>query len=284
MIAIAEVLFNINKIFELGCPDYDIKKNIIQNNLYGIEIDKSAYLISKLRLIMWLYSDVESPFLDGCACANSNLDEIENYIDKFNLNFNIFNLDYLLEFDLAGIDIIIGNPPYVENKKILDVEFKKKIKKKFESAYRLFDLSIIFIEKSIELLKKGVGCLSFLTTNKFLSADYGLKFREMLLRDTELKEIINVSSLPIFQKTAAYPIIISFKKITKTGNAILIKKFESMKDFKYLQNEKITELPQDSIKNLPSSVIPISPDINLVNFLYTNYKGFKNYISSFRVH
>jgi len=283
LIAIVEVLFNINKIFELGCPDYDIKKRIIQNNLYGIEIDKSAYLISKLRLIMWLYLDVEHLFLDGCSCINSNLDEIENYIIKLNLNFNIFNLDYLLEFDSTDIDIIIGNPPYVENKKILDVELKKKIKKKFESAYGLFDLSIIFIEKSIELLKKGVGCLSFLTTNKFLSADYGLKIREMLLRKTELKEIINVSSLPIFQKTAAYPIIISLKKKPSTGNAILIKKFESMKDFKYMQNEKITELLQDSIKNLPSSVIPISPDINLVNFLYANFKPMIQVIKGLKI-
>jgi len=283
LIAIAEVLFNINKIFELGGTDYDIKKKIIQNNLYGIEIDKSAYLISKLRLIKWLYSDVEAPFLGDWGCTDSNLDEIENYIVKLNLNFKLFNLDYLLEFESTDIDIIIGNPPYVENKKILDVELKKKIKKKFESAYGLFDLSVVFIEKSIKLLKYGVGYLSFLTTNKFLSADYGLKIREMLLRDTELKEIINVSSLPIFQKTAAYPIIISFKKRTNTGNAILIKKFESMKDFKHLQNEKITELSQDSIKNLPSFVIPISPDINLVNFLYTNFKPMIQVIKGLKI-
>ena len=272
LIAIAKFLFNIYQALELEYTDYSIKKKIIQNHLYGIEIDESASIISKIRLISWIYSDNDTPFLDESIDINSDLGEIEVYVNRFKLNFNVFNQDYLLEFDSADIDIIIGNPPYVENKKILDLEFKKKIKKKFESAYGLYDLSIIFIEKSIELLKIGVGCLSFLTTNKFLSADYGLKIREMLLRDTELKEIINVSSLPIFQKTAAYPIIISFKRRTNTGNAILIKKFESMKDFKHLQNERITEFPQDSIKNLPSSVIPISPDISLVNFLYTNFK------------
>ena len=272
LIAIAKFLFNIYQALELEYTDYSIKKKIIQNHLYGIEIDESASIISKIRLISWIYSDNDTPFLDESIDINSDLGEIEVYVNRFKLNFNIFNQDYLLEFDSADIDIIIGNPPYVENKKILDLEFKKKIKKKFESAYGLYDLSIIFIEKSIELLKIGVGCLSFLTTNKFLSADYGLKIREMLMRDTELKEIINVSSLPIFQKTAAYPIIISFKKRTNTGNAIQIKKFESMKDFKHLQNEKITEFPQDLIKNLPSFVIPISPDISLVNFLYTNFK------------
>jgi len=272
LIATAKFLFNIYKALELENTDYGIKKKIIQNHLYGIEIDESAFIISKIRLVSWIYFDIDTPLIDESIEINSDLGEIEVFIDRFKLNFNIFNNDYLLEFDSTDIDIIIGNPPYVENKKISDLEFKRKIKKKYESAYGLYDLSIIFIEKSIELLKNGVGCLSFLTTNKFLSADYGLKIREMLLRDTELKEIINVSSLPIFQKTAVYPIIISFKKRTNTGNTILIKKFENMEDFKDLHNEKINKLPQDSIKNLPSSVIPISPDIKLVNFLYTNFK------------
>ncbi|MCK4381880.1 MAG: Eco57I restriction-modification methylase domain-containing protein, partial [Candidatus Lokiarchaeota archaeon] len=283
LIAIAKFLFNIYQALELEYTDYSIKKKIIQNHLYGIEIDESASIISKIRLISWIYSDNDTPFLDESIDINSDLGEIEVFVNRFKLNFNIFNQDYLLEFDSTDIDIIIGNPPYVENKKILDLEFKKKIKKKFESAYGLYDLSIIFIEKSIELLKIGVGCLSFLTTNKFLSADYGLKIREMLLRDTELKEIINVSSLPIFQKTAAYPIIISFKKRTTTSNTILIKKFESIKDFKNFQNEKMIELPQDSIKNLPSSVIPISPDINLVNFLYTNFKPMIQVIKGLKI-
>jgi len=172
LIAIAQVLFNIYKALELENTDYGIKKIIIQNHLYGIEIDESAFTISKIRLISWIYPDIDTPFLEESIDINSDLGEIEVFVNRFKLNFNIFNKDYLLEFDSTDIDIIVGNPPYVENKKILDLEFKKKIKKQFESAYGLFDLSVIFIEKSIELLKNGVGCLSFLTTNKFLSADY----------------------------------------------------------------------------------------------------------------
>ena len=283
LIAIAKFLFKIYKALETEYTDQRIKLKIIQNHLYGIEIDESAFIISKIRLISWLYSDNDTPFLDESIDSNSELGEIETLVNRFKVNFNIFNTDYLLEFDSTEFDIIIGNPPYVENKKILDLEFKKKIKKKFESAYGLFDLSIIFIEKSIELLKNGNGCLSFITTNKFLSADYGLKIRKMLLRETELKEIINISSLPIFHKTAAYPVIISLKKKKSTENIIYIKNFELIKDFEHFHDEKITKFKQDSIKNLPSSVIPISPNIKLVNQLYSNFKPMKNVIKDLKI-
>ena len=80
--------------------------------------------------------------------------------------------------------------------------------KSFQTAYKLFDISILFIEKSLKILKKKSGILSFIITNKFLSSDYGIKLRELLIKNTTIKQIINISSLPIFSKKSAYPIII----------------------------------------------------------------------------
>jgi hypothetical protein len=272
LIAVAKFLFMIYKALDLKCSDQQIKKEIIQNHLYGIEIDEPAYIISKMRLISWIYSDIDVSILDESIDINSDFGKLKEFVNGPDVNFNLFNIDYLLEFSSTEFDIIVGNPPYVENKKILDLDFKKKIKNIFESAYGLYDLSIVFIEKSILLLKNGVGCLSFITTNKFLSADYGVKIRELMMRKTELKEIIDISSLPIFHKTAAYPVIISFIKRISTNNEIIIKQFESMEDFEHFNEKKIIKFTQGSIKNLPSSIIPISPDISLVNFLYTNFK------------
>ncbi len=283
LIAIAKLLFKIYKIIELESTNHTIKKKIIQNHLYGIEIDKSAFIISKIRLISWIYSDDDTPFLEESIDIKSKLSEIENFISRYNVNFNLFNVDYLLEFNSKDIDIIIGNPPYVENKKIIDLELKKKIKKNFETAYGLYDLSVIFIEKSIELLRNEVGCLSFLTTNKFLSADYGRKIREFLLRKTELKEIINVSSLPVFHKTAAYPVIITVQKQAGTNNTVIVKKFNDVEDFNQFHDERIVEFPQDSIKKLPSSVIPISFNVKLVNQLYSNFKPMNRVLKDLKI-
>ena len=283
LIAIANLLFKIYKMLKSEFSDRAIKKEIIQNHLYGIEIDESALIVSKIRLISWIYSDDDTPYLDEIIDINSNLSEINRIIDRFSVKFNLFNVDYLIDFNSDDIDIIIGNPPYVENKKILDLEFKNRIKKKFETAYGLYDLSIIFIEKSIGLLKNETGCLSFLTTNKFLSADYGRKIRQMLMKETELKEIINISSLSVFHKTAAYPIIITAKKRRGTNNTVIIKKFSLIEDFNRSKNEKVMEFAQESIKNLPSSVIPISHNVKLVNQLYSTFRPLNQVIRDLKI-
>ncbi|NVM18301.1 MAG: Eco57I restriction-modification methylase domain-containing protein [Candidatus Lokiarchaeota archaeon] len=270
LIAIAKILFNFYKAFESEYTDYEIKKNIIQNHIFGIEIDKASYNISKLRLVKWLYTDNFS-LLNESISNNPLPGEIEDFLNKVDLNFNLFNLDYLLDYEAEDIDIIIGNPPYVENKKILEKEFKKNLKREFESAYKLFDLSVVFIEKSLKLLKNRVGCLSFITTNKFLSADYGVKIREILLRNTEIKEIINISSLPIFKSTAAYPIILFIKKEKNRSNLISIKKFDAIKDINSGIYMKIIEFAQSSIYKFPSLVIPLSENIELIEELYSKF-------------
>ncbi len=276
LISIAERLYKFYKIIDPELSDFNIKKEIIQNNLYGIEIENSAYLISKLRLIKWFLSNnIESLKFKSLNLESIKLTDLDQFIEKLEIKFNIFNLDFLLEFNSDKFDIIIGNPPYVENKKIKDIEFKKKLKKRFKSAYRLFDLSVVFIERSLELLKSNSGCFSMITTNKFLSADYGIKIRTLLVNNTELKEIINISSIPMFKKTAAYPIILFFKKCQpKENNMINIKPFDNLNNFIENTGIKSTYISQSSIKKIPSLVFPIFGNINLINYLYSNFIPF----------
>jgi len=271
LIAAADLLFNFYKICEPEQNTYDLKKKIIQNHIFGIDIDKTSILMSKLMLIKWIYSENEIG-LNENKNNHPSLGEIEDFIDNIDINFNLFNMDYLIEFDGKDFDIILGNPPYVENKKIADKEFKKEIKKIFESAYRLYDLSVVFIEKSLKILKNEIGCLSFLTTNKFLSAEYGLKIRGLLLRMTEIKEIINVSSISIFKNTAAYPIILSCKKNINPKNTIVIKNYDNIDDFKRLHSKNLIKIPQNIINSLPSFIIPLNSEVNLLNYLYSNFK------------
>jgi tRNA1(Val) A37 N6-methylase TrmN6 len=285
LLSTAEKLYEYYKTLNSGLDNFKIKSNILKENLYGIEIEKSAYIITKLRLISWLFSDNTMNLkLPDINMDNLLLEEIEKIIHSFNIKLNLFNLDFLLEFDFEMFDIIVGNPPYIENKKIKDAEFKKKLTKRFKSAYRLFDLSVLFIEKSLELLKEQDGCLSMITTNKFLAADYGIRIRELLVNNTELKEITNISSLPIFGKTATYPIIISFKKsLPKADNTVVIKKYENLNEIFEDSNIKSQYLPQKLIKKIPASVFPVSGQINLINFLYNNFKTFAESFSDLKI-
>ena len=285
LISTANTLLKIFKILDIGLNEYDSKKFIIENMLFGIEIDKTASIISKLRLISWLLSSSEDlSKMDSNDLTNASLEHLDQIYEDIHVSFNILHLDFLLDFDIDNFDMIIGNPPYVENKKIKNSDYKKRLKKNFKSAYKLFDLSILFLEKSLSVLKENEGYLSFLTTNKFLSADYGIKIRKLLVNNTELKEFINVSSLKVFSNIAAYPIIITFKKtLSNLKNQIAIKQINKLEDLFNLNNIISDNYSQETIKLMPGNVIPISGDLNLVQYLYTHFKPMIESISDLEI-
>ena len=285
LISTANTLLKIFKIFDIGLNEYDSKKFIIENILFGIEIDKTASIISKLRLISWLLSSSKDlSKMDSNNVTNASLEDLNHIYEDIHVSLNILHLDFLLDFDINNFDMIIGNPPYVENKKIKDIDYKKKLKKNFKSAYRLYDLSIVFIEKSLSVLKENEGYLSFLTTNKFLSADYGEKIRDLLVNNTELKEFINISSLKIFKKIAAYPIIITLKKSKfNVKNQICIKQINKLEKSFNINNFNSNSYPQEFIKLMPGHVIPISGDLNLVQYLYTHFRPMAESINDLEI-
>lgn len=278
LISIAKKLAIIYKILYPDMLNYDIKKAVIEKHLFGIDIENSALKIAKLRLIKWLFSDVKE--VDTLTLKVDNIDQISN---NCGINFNFYNCDFLLDFNLTNFDFIIGNPPYIENKKISDKKYKKTLKDRFNSAYRLYDFSILFMEKSLEILRDHTGILSFLTTNKFLAADYGLKIRQILLKETEIREIIDLSSLSIFCNVAAYPVIITLKKKAPVNASIKIKKLEDLELIERETSIILDEISQNQVNSLPGNVIPISENLNLVKFLYKNYKQMSSVIPDLKI-
>jgi methylase of polypeptide subunit release factors len=278
LISMAKKLFQFYKNLRLNLPDYDIKKSIIEKNIFGIDIDYSAIKISKIRLVKWLLSD-----LSEFDKSNLKLDNINQISKKIDIKFNLFVKDFLLDFNINNFDFIIGNPPYIENKKIYDRVYKQKLTKRYYSAYRLYDLSILFIEKSLELLKQNEGVLSFLTINKFLSADYGEKLRELLINKVEIKEIIDISSLPVFHRIAAYPIIISLKKKVPQNSTIIVKKAVDLNLLKKSKPSLVNKIPQEVIKLFPAKVIPVSKNLHLIKILYTKYKPMSEVIADLNI-
>ena len=244
LLSVANLLLELYKVLSSNLSLEETKRHIIEHNIFGVEIEKNAFLATKARLLIWYFqSDLELQHLDL-------KDNINTIIDNSHLHFQIFHSDYLLEFDIKPFDIILGNPPYVENKKIEDLKYKTKLKI-FDSAYRLYDLSILFIEKSMELLNQNQGYLSFLITNKFLAADYGVKIRKKIVYDTLIKQIIDVSSHSIFKEAAAYPIIISLK-IKSLTNENLFEFVRLDKDLinLNLQKDNWKKISQNSLKKL----------------------------------
>ena len=286
LISTGNILLKIFKKLNSNWQEFETKKYIIENILYGVELDRTAQNISKIRLLSWLFSSKNTLISDiNYAFKTGVKKNLEKILDDFNIKFNIFSLDFLLDFKLnQKFDFIIGNPPYIENKKILDLNFKRELSNTFKSAYRLFDLSIVFLEKSLKLLKENKGYLSFLMTNKFLAADYGIKIRKIVLNETEIKQIINISKLPIFAHAASYPIIISLKKGTPhKKNKFIIQSYKNIDDLVEFNNINSKVIPQSILEALPSKVFPISGNIEVIRYLFSNFKTMSEQIKDLNI-
>ena len=134
----------------------------------------------------------------------------------------------------SGFDIVIGNPPYVNVEKI-DSTIKNNINS-FETAYKKYDLYILFYEKSLQLLKKG-GVLSFITSNKFLSQEYGLILRKELLKNT-IETIVNFNYDIFDNATVRTCILILNKQKPKYQHSIQLIDINSKKDTDKFVNRK----------------------------------------------
>ena len=127
---------------------------------------------------------------------------------------------------IESFDIIIGNPPYINIEKI-DKDIKAR-KKDFRTAYKKYDLYVLFYEKGIDWLKKN-GVLSYITSNKFLSQEYGLFLRQELLENT-IKSIVNFNYDIFENATVRTCILLLTKVLPKTNNIIELIDVKNEKD------------------------------------------------------
>jgi len=150
----------------------------------------------------------------------------EIYLKAFEWRFEfpeVLNEDGSFE----GFDIIIGNPPYVrvygDNIKASLVNYYKEF---YKTAYKKFDLYVLFMEKSLQLLKEN-GFSSFITPDKWLSQAYGKKIRNLFLKEASIYSISDLTKLKVFSKAVVSNVIFEVKKNKKENKDLSIRKFET---------------------------------------------------------
>ena len=144
---------------------------------------------------------------------------------------SFFDVETMFGFR-TGFNIVIGNPPYVEHKKLK--EFSKIFKKQYTTYAGTADLYVYFYEKGLKELQKG-GILSYITSNKFIKTDYGYNLREYLAK-YQLQQIIDFTDVHVFDALVA-SCILNVIKDTSAENSLIISsandtiQFESLDDF-----------------------------------------------------
>src|SRR5450756_106400 len=78
-------------------------------------------------------------------------------------------------------------------------------KRVFQTAAGAFDIYILFMERGLALARPG-GLMSFIVPNKFLAAEYAVKFREWLLESSEWVSLLDCSRARVWP-VAVYPVV-----------------------------------------------------------------------------
>ncbi len=156
-------------------PIFDTDKSILENNLFGVDINEESVEIAQLSL--WLRTAKKgrklSSLNNNIKCGNSLIDDVEVAGDKA---FD-WNVEFKEIMDNGGFDVVIGNPPYVRQELLAD--FKPYFEKKYSTFEGTSDLFTYFYEKSFTILKKPNGVFGFIS-NTFDKTKAGRKLREFL--------------------------------------------------------------------------------------------------------
>ncbi|MEM3398965.1 MAG: N-6 DNA methylase [Nitrososphaeria archaeon] len=169
-----------------------------------------------------------------------------------------------LSENLRGFDVVLGNPPYIENKR-LNVVIKRYLKNCgiYRTTYKLFDYAVPFIERALQLLKQG-GRFGYIVTNKFTVTDYGIRIREILAKSTTIEQILDVSYLPVFEGAAIYPIILILTKLVPSeAHEIKIAPKVSSEHEVVQTNNEYVKMMQTAILKTPGYILNISGNIVL---------------------
>ena len=199
----------------------DVKNSILENNLYGVDINQESVEIAKLSL--WLNTAESNRKLtslnNNIKCGNSLIDDPLVAGDKA---FN-WKKEYPEIFANGGFDIVIGNPPYVLCQPSNTIESTLNYYKTFEVASYKIDLFHLFFEKSTSLLKSD-GKLGFITPNTYLNNKYIKPLREYILLNTKIDILINYKDKVFIDAGVDVATIILTKNQTKND---IIQLFES---------------------------------------------------------
>ena len=107
-----------------------------------------------------------------------------------------------LEENLRGMDVVIGNPPYIKAK-LMDSIIRRFLDVTYSSATASYDVYVVFIEKSFQLLGKN-GYFGFINPSKFAFTDYGLGIRKLIEEKMRVEQFIDFGDAQIFDEATNY--------------------------------------------------------------------------------
>jgi adenine-specific DNA-methyltransferase len=245
-------------IFQVSHNSYRLtiaeKQRILQNNIFGVDIDPQAVEVTKLSLYLKLlehegkesgdqlfkHSDITLlPSLEeNIKCGNSLVgsdfynQKTLGLTEDEQIKVNSFDWDkeFPAVFRNGGFDIILGNPPYYN---IQTLGAKSPVAEYIQRKYAAIwqdksDILFYFLAKALQLSKDGIG---YILSNAFLFSDKAQRLRNAILKDGRLAKIVNFEQFQVFKDASITSGVFIFKKHHKEIQAAILREKSGTIDY-----------------------------------------------------
>lgn len=152
----------------------DLQKDILQNNIYGVDVNPESVEITRLSL--WLKTADRSKELTSLdhtiRCGNSLVDD-PNVAGETAFDWAAAFPEVMQQ---GGFDVIVGNPPYgaeLREKEWLKIQYAR-------TSFGNIDSYKYFVERAISLLRKS-GNWGFILPDSYLAKDYFSDLRKLVV-------------------------------------------------------------------------------------------------------
>jgi type I restriction-modification system DNA methylase subunit len=215
-----------------------VRKSILLNNIFGVDIDAQAVEVTKLSLLLKvlegetgeaigknlsLFHERALPDLgNNIKCGNSLIGSefhsqgelpVLTEDDVFRINAFDWQDEYEGVFKGGKFDVVIGNPPYGATLYPLEKKFLQT--HYIDQSYQL-DSYLLFMELCIKTLLHKEGVWGMIIPNPWLSNIRQDKLRRLVMGNTRVKEIVHFA-YPVFKKVVVDTEIVVLQNGYKKG-------------------------------------------------------------------
>ncbi|PIV97668.1 MAG: restriction endonuclease subunit M, partial [Flavobacteriaceae bacterium CG17_big_fil_post_rev_8_21_14_2_50_31_13] len=185
---------------------FDTNKNILENNLFGVDINEESVEIAQLSL--WLRTAKKdrklSKLNNNIKCGNSLL------TSEFD-----WNKEFTEIMKNGGFDVVIGNPPYIKeytNRQAFDGLHDNP-------CYQgKMDLWYFFGALALDIIKKDYGLIGYIAPNNWITNDGASKFRNIVLNKGKITEFIDFGDFKVFDSAGIQTMIYIMKNSDDNEN------------------------------------------------------------------
>ena len=211
------------------------RKDILLNNIYGVDLDPQAVEVAQLSLFLKLLEDettasakgyqlqfretmlpsLDSNIIHGNALVGWDVLDGQLFDDEQRrLNPLDFKDKFKAVMQAGGFSAILGNPPYIRIQTLqettpLAVDY---FKNHYVSASKgNYDIYVAFVERALSLLKEG-GKFGYILPHKFFNAKYGEPLRKLLSEGKHVSQIVHFGDQQVFTGASTYTCLLFLSK------------------------------------------------------------------------